>query len=219
MTNKPLILLGVATALALAGAQVNAQTACPTVPTVISTLISSNTSSFSCTIGDKIFSNFSFPTNNLSQIIRNDVVFETAGSDTSVVFERGPGFPNGLNTFDFTVTIDPAGLAAGTTIIQHTFNAVAGTDSGGMIMGNNSGSHTIADASNPRTNVLMLSPADTSVMVDVHASQTGSSTALASVTNIFGQSAAPPAPVPEPMSLSLFGLGLAGLALARRRRS
>jgi len=32
MTNKPLIALGVVTALAMAGGQANAQTACPTVP-------------------------------------------------------------------------------------------------------------------------------------------------------------------------------------------
>ena len=214
MTNKPLIALGVVTALAMAGGQANAQTACPTVPTVISTLITSP--SFSCTIGDKTFSDFSFPTNNLEMIVRNDVVF-TGGTDTSVAFEKGPGFPNGLNTFDFTVTIDPAGVAAGTTIVEHTLNVVGGTTSGGTITGNNSGMHTIADAANPHTNMLPLSPADTSVMVSVHAGQTGSSSALGSVTNTFTQSA--PTAVPEPMSLSLFGLGLGGLALARRRRS
>jgi len=149
-------------------------------------------------------------------IVRNDVVF-TGGTDTSVAFEKGPGFPNGLNTFDFTVTIDPAGVAAGTTIVEHTLNVVGGTTSGGTITGNNSGMHTIADAANPHTNMLPLSPADTSVMVSVHAGQTGSSSALGSVTNTFTQSA--PTAVPEPMSLSLFGLGLGGLALARRRRS
>ncbi len=172
---------------------------------------------FSCTLGDKVFSDFSFSTD-----LSTHILFTTnplTGDDVVTFSRAGTRYPTGANEFDYMVSIAPT-AAPGTTILEHTLGIDVSTATPPSTItdhfkGDNSGNHVI-NATNGGTFAVATLPGDTSEMIMITATQPAKAQ-LNSITNDFGQTI--PAGVPEPMSLSLFGLGLFGLGLARRRRA
>jgi len=212
MANKPLILLGVVTAIALAGAQANAAT-CSTMS--VNELRANM--HFSCTDddGDTMFSHFDFSssvpgTESVSFPFDDAVRLGTAAN----IVPLGTGMLLGYTastvgggTFTTLLGQYATHNPSGSGMVQHTL-----TGNGISNTANNAGSSTITF------------PGGASVVVTTNTSShaPGATRAVTEVTNTFTHSPPappPPSPVPEPMSLSLFGLGLAGLALAKRRRS
>jgi hypothetical protein len=198
----------IAAALLMGSGAANAAT-CPT-DDPLTTLAAPG---FTCTLGDKIFSDFTFSTN-----LATHAGFAVSGLDFTLTFARdGHLYAPGINTFAYTISVEP-----GSTDVIHV--ATLGVDvstpfpnvmTTSGIVGNNSGAHTLGPLTNGGTTFTFLTPGDTSDRVTV-TSMIPSGAQLNSISEDFAQTMVT---APEPASLSLLGLGLLGLGLGRRRRS
>jgi len=127
---------GVAAALLMAGGQATAAT-CPADDPLSILAVPG----FTCTLGDKVFSNFAFSTN-----MDTHAGFAISGSDFTLTFARdGHLYPVGTNMFSYTISVAPGSLdfihVVTLGVDVSTPFPVVMTTSG--LVGNMSGSHML----------------------------------------------------------------------------
>jgi len=200
MTTKPLI-LGVVTALAMAGGQAYA------VPCSNTTVGALEVASFECTSGNFVFENFGItnvPTATMVNFSGSDITVHKFNSTAT------------SGSFDYTLAIAPTAPPLEFTTASANQTTPGGPTAAHVTLTfsvNGNAAPAISTTGSTET----LSVSGTSLNVgNALVIPAGATENL--LRNTF-TSQTPVAPVPEPMSLSLFGLGLTGLWFARRRRS
>ena len=184
---------------ALAVPVAHGQAACPA-----NMAVDTMPAGFSCTMGDKTFSNFSLTGVPSSALLQ----FGQLGPLFAVTLSRdGIFFPMGTTIFDYTVTASGGmHILEGTVGVDVSFPPeVTATTMNGQLL-------TIA---NGGTGEIMFNPGASSVDVTNVSHILTATTELNSVSNDFSQVVIS---VFEPGTLGMLAAGLGGLALFRRRR-
>lgn len=190
----------VALALAAVSPYANAVT-CPTNMPVSVVLVSS----FSCTLGDKTFTNFSATNVPLTA----QVQFGQFGPLFTVTLSRdGVFFQEGVTTFDYTISAQaPLTIREASVGVDVSFpTELTVTTLNGK---------PLPSILNGGTDVTTFTPGVSSLIVDNTSFLETPFAQLNSLTNSFSQQLIS---VPEPSSLPLSILGLAGLGIALRRK-
>lgn len=184
--------------LALAVPLAHAQSACP-ANMAVDTMIPG----FSCTMGDKTFSDFKLSGVPPSALLQ----FGTLGPLFAVTLSRdGVFFPTGTTIFDYTVT-----ATGGMHILEGTVGVDVSFPPEVTVTTMNGQTLSIA---NGGTGEIMFNPGATSVNVTNTSHILTGTTELNSVSNDFSQVVIS---VLEPDMLGMLLAGLGGLALFRRK--